>query len=64
MKSYEHKYNTRSKSTSTPSTTNLGHTNAVLNTETGKLEEYWSLRQCKDKELWINSFSNELGRLV
>ena len=42
----------------------LRQSNAVLNTDTGKLEEYRTLRLGKDKNPWIHSFSNELGRLT
>ena len=42
----------------------LEQSNAVLNTNTSKLEEHRTLRLGKDKKLWIHSFSNELGSLT
>ena len=63
---FQYKYNTRSKANcrNIANVTKLGQINAVLNPETGKLEEYRSLRQGRDKALWIKSFANELGRLA
>ena len=64
-KLHQHRYNTRSKANRrTSANSKVGQANAVLNPETGKLEEYRSLRLGKDKHLWIQSFSNELGRLT
>jgi len=57
-----HNYFTRSKVTKPAVHTDQA--NAVLNLETGKLEEYRQLRHGKDKVHWIHSFSNELGRLA
>lgn len=37
--------------------------NAVLNKETGKLEEYRHLIEGKDKDIWFNGMSKELARL-
>jgi hypothetical protein len=38
--------------------------NSVINPETGQSQEYKHLIQGPDKELWIKSFENELGRLA
>jgi len=38
--------------------------NAVLNAETGKLEEYRTLLKGKDKILWERSCSKEVARLA
>jgi hypothetical protein len=38
--------------------------NAVLNTKTGKLEQYKQLVQGSDSKLWINGMSKELARLT
>ena len=51
----KHHYNTRSKA---------HKANAVLNTETGQMEEYRQLQKGKDKIIWQRSFSNEIGRLA
>lgn len=50
-----HPYDTRSKNKTA---------NAVLNTDTGLMEEYRQLHKGKDKQIWQRSFSNELGRLA
>ena len=58
-----HCYNTRSKAASRPlaHTNKLEATNAMLNTNTRKLEEYRQLWVGKNKQIWTHSFSNELG---
>ena len=38
--------------------------NAVLNKETGKMEQYKQLLQGKDRDLWANGMSKEMARLT
>ena len=56
-----HKHPTRSKGAAT----NIDKLiNSVLNTDTGKLEEYRHLNLVKGWKIWTNSFANELGLLT
>ena len=50
-----HQYNLRSRQQ---------HACAVINKDTGKLEEYSALAKGSDKELWIRAYANDLGRLA
>ena len=63
---YAYYYNTQSKSICNiiATTRKLNGSNAILNEDTSKLEEYRQLKTGKDKVLWHKSFSNELGQLV
>ena len=55
-----HRHPTRSKCSPIAS----NQRNAVVSPSTGDLEEHKSLIKGKDKETWLNSCSNKLGRLT